>query len=308
MKFSIIIPFKEPTPHLYECLDNIKKQTYKNYEIILLPDEKKMIHYPKLKVISTGQIGPAEKRDIGAKNSKGDILAFIDDDAYPDRNWLRQASLNFRDKDIAAVGGPGITPPHVSWREEASGWFCASILGGGPYAYRFLPQRKRLVDDYPSMNLFIRKADFLSVGGFDSNFWPGEDTKLCLDLVYKLRKKIIYDPRVIVYHHRRKILKAFLRQNGNYGLHRGYFAKVLPKTSFRLVYFLPSLFTLGLFTVPMVVVPPYVLLLLANGIWVGRKSGSIFQGFISIPIVFLAHFWYGLRFIQGFLFTKKLRQ
>ena len=286
----------------------MEKQTFKDYEVILLPDEKKVFNYQKVKVAATGKIGPAEKRDMGAKKSNGEILAFIDDDAYPDKNWLKNMVSNFEGLEVAAVGGPGVTPPDVSWREQASGWFSASIIGGGPYVYRFLPYKKRFVDDYPSMNLAVLKSDFIKVGGFDSNFWPGEDTKLCLDLTHKLGKKIIYDPKVLVYHHRRKVWMSHLRQNGNYGLHRGYFAKTLPKTSFRLVYFLPSFLVLGIFFVPFVVIPSYSLLLIINSLWITAKSGSLFQGAISIPVVFLTHFWYGLRFMQGFLFVRHLRR
>lgn len=306
IKFSIIVPFKKPTSYLHECLARIEKQSYRNFEIILLPDQKEKFPSSKLRVIPTGQIGPAEKRDIGAKKSTGDILAFIDDDAYPHKDWLKNMVKNFADQEIAAVGGPGVTPPDVSWQEQASGWFAASPFGGGSYTYRFLPADTRFIDDYPSMNLAVRKSDFLKVGGFDSNYWPGEDTKLCLDLTHKLGKKIIYDPKVLVYHHRRELWGSHLRQIGNYGLHRGYFAKVLPKTSFRLVYFLPSCLVLGLILVPYAVILPYCLFLVANGFWVTRKSRSLFQGLLSMPVVFLTHLWYGVRFIQGFLFTKRL--
>jgi len=303
---SVIIPFKKSSKYIRECLNYLEKQTYKNYEVILLPDEKDVFNYQKVKVVVTGRIGPAQKRDIGAKRAKGEILAFIDDDAYPDKDWLKNMVQNFENRDIAAVGGPGVTPPDVSWQEKASGWFSASILGGGPNAYRFLPQTKRFIDDYPSMNLAVRKSDFFKVAGFDSNFWPGEDTKLCLDLTHKLGKNIIYDPKVLVYHHRRPIWILHLRQNGNYGLHRGYFARSLPKTSFRLVYFLPSFLVLALFILPYIVIPLYSLLLILNGLWVAVKSRSLFQSIISIPVVFLTHVCYGVRFIQGFLFTRKL--
>lgn len=308
VKFSIIIPFKVPTAYLYECLEHIHAQTYKNYEVILLPDTRVRFSHPKVKVIHTGMIGPAAKRDVGGVKAQGEVLAFIDDDAYPDRNWLKNMVKNFADGQIAAVGGPGVTPRDVSWREQSSGWFCASILGGGPYAYRFLPYKKRFVDDYPTMNLAIRKTDFSTAGGFDSSFWPGEDTKLCCDVVYTLGKKIIYDPKVLVYHHRREVWGPHLRQNGNYGLHRGYFARILPQTSFRFVYFLPSILVIGIIVLPLVTIPIYALVLFANAIWITVRSQSLFQGAISIPVVFLTHFWYGVRFIQGFLFTRKLRR
>ena len=313
VKFSVIIPFKKSTSFLLECLESIVKQSYRNFEIILLPDGQKvqmlkLVQHDifRVRVIPTGQIGPAQKRDLGAKKAKGEILAFIDDDAYPDKDWLKNMVKNFADREIAAVGGPGVTPADVSWQEQSSGWFAASPFGGGSYTYRFLPAAKRFIDDYPSMNLAVRKSDFLSVHGFDSTFWPGEDTKLCFDLVYKLEKKITYDPEVLVYHHRRELWVPHLKQNGNYGLHRGYFARVIPKTSFRLVYFLPSFLVLGIIIMPTIAGPIYGMFLLANGFWVMIQSRSLFQGLISMPVVFLTHFWYGVRFIQGFFFTRKL--
>ena len=298
----VVIDYKKDNPLLRECLDHLQKQTYKDFEIILLTDYKNNLKYPKLRKKSYGRyIGPAQKRDGGAKIAKGEIIAFIDDDAYPEKDWLENIILNFRNKNITAVCGPGVTPPNSSWQEQASGWVSVSPLGGGPFGYRFLPEKTRFVDDYPSMNLAVRKKDFLAVGGFDSHYWPGEDTKLCLDLTSG-SKKIIYDPKILVYHHRRPLWLAHLKQNGNFGLHRGYFAKVLPKTSFRLSYFTPSALLLFL---PLAIFP-YSILLILNAIWIANKSGSLLQGLISLPAVTVTHLWYGVKFIQGFLFTKKL--
>ncbi len=298
----IVIDYKKNNPLLRECLEHLQKQTYKNFEIILLTDYKNELEFPKLRKKSYGRyVGPAQKRDDGVKMAKGEIIAFIDDDAYPEKDWLENIFLNFKNKNITAVCGPGVTPPGSSWQEQASGWVSASPLGGGPFGYRFLPEKTRFVDDYPSMNLAVRKKDFLDVGGFDSHYWPGEDTKLCLDLTSG-DKKIIYDPKILVYHHRRPLWLAHLKQNGNFGLHRGYFARVLPKTSFRLSYFAPSVLLIFL----PVTFFPYVILLILNAIWITNKSGSLLQGAISIPAVTVTHLWYGVKFIQGFLFTKKL--
>jgi len=325
----ILIEYKKngQNQYLLECLEALKKQTYKNYEIILETDHPLKIKYPKLKIIDyKGKyISPAKKRDHGVKIAKGEIVAFIDDDTQPKPNWLNSIVPHFKDKKITGVGGPGITPPKVSWKEEASGWASASPIGAGIYIYRFLPEKKRFVDDYPSMNLSVRRDDFLTVGGYDSNFWPGEDTKLCLDLTHKLNKKIIYEPKAVVYHHRRPILYSHLRQNGNFGLHRGFFAKILPATSFRLIYFLPSLMLLGLFAIslsyfwfnPLIISLRnigiicfflYFLTLIGNADWIYKKSGNMFQSLISIPVIFVTHLWYGAKFLEGFLFTAKLKR
>lgn len=300
---SVIIPVKKVNDSIKRSVKEILNGTYQMVEIIIVPDTSTGETFSKTKIIASGSTGPAQKRDLGAKAAKGDVLAFLDDDAYPSRQWLEAIVQNLSDTEIAAVGGPGVTPPDCPFWEKASGAILASPLGAGSYTYRFIPSSRRYVDDYPSMNLLVRKNYFRAVGGFDSHYWPGEDTKLCLDLVYKLKKKILYDPMALVYHHRRPLWTPHLLQQGNYGLHRGYFARILPKTSARISYFLPSLLVL----LPFLLVP-YAILLVANALWILKTFRSIPVAVVSLPGVLLTHYWYGIRFLQGFLFTKKLVQ
>lgn len=316
----IIVDYKKDNPYLIECLEAINKQSYKSFETILVTDCPVRLEYPRLIKKSFGHyVGPAQKRDYGANKAKGDILAFIDDDAHPSTNWLANLVRDFKDKNIVAVGGPGVTPDNISWREEASGWMSASPLGAGSYNYRFIPGRRQYVDDYPSMNLAVRRHIFLEIGGYDSNYWPGEDTKLCLDLIQKSGMKILYDPDAIVYHHRRPLWQPHLRQNGNFGLHRGFFARVFPQTSLRPVYLGPPFMVCGLVyllffyrlnqTLTMVgwlSLIGYLLAVVANSLWVYRHSRSLFQGIVSFPSIFITHLWYGIRFLQGFFLTTKL--
>ena len=322
----IIIDYKLNNPYLTECLNAIKQQTYSRYEIILLTDYPVKLTAQHLHKKSYGHyIGPAQKRDDGAKLAKGEILAFIDDDAYPHPDWLLHLVKAFQNISVAAVGGPGINPPGVTWQEAASGWASASPFGAGFYTYRFLQGKRQFVDDYPSMNLAVRRNAFLEIGGFDSHYWPGEDTKLCLDIVYKLHQKILYEPQALVFHHRRPLWLPHLRQHGNFGLHRGFFARVLPQTSLRPIYLGPSLMTLGvtyLITatlVPSLQIPHlyqsglllaniYLIAVVCNSLWIWWRSSSMWQALISIPSVIVTHWWYGLKFIQGFLLTNKLKR
>lgn len=323
--FSVIIPVKAVNNYLRkETIPKILEQTYQNFEIVILPDKKSFQKFPKTRIIPTfSQSGPAQKRDIGAQKSRGKILAFLDDDAYPSKDWLESSLRYFQKPDgkVAAVCGPGVTPPDDDLRQKASGWIWSTWLGaGGAGVYRCVPQKAREVDDFPTFNLLIRRDDFLKVGGFDSHFWPGEDTKICLDLIQKLGKKIIYDPKILVYHHRRPLFEAHLKQIGNYGLHRGHFARILPETSLRLGYLIPVFFTLGLiagfilsFIHPFFlasylgVVFIYLLLLLKEGFWVFLKERNFYLSLLVVIGIFLTHLWYGLRFIQGF-FSKQLKQ
>lgn len=318
---SIIIPFRQPSEFLYECLNYLEKQTYKNYEVILLPDEGEVVNYKKVKIVATGQIGPAEKRDLGVRKAKGDILAFIDDDAYPDKDWLKNAFRNFKRKDLAAVCGPGVTPPDDDIFQQASGWVNSLWFGsGGAGTYRFTPQKKRFVDDYPSMNFIVRKNDFEEAGRFDTHFWPGEDTKLCFDLVYKLKKKIIYDPKILVYHHRKPLFIPHLKQISRYAIHRGHFARILPLTSLRIGYLIPTLFALFLSSgfivslffrqflpVYLCIIILYIGLLIGNIFYVIFKTGSVLVSVLTGLGILLTHLTYGVLFPYGF-FKKSLRQ
>jgi glycosyltransferase involved in cell wall biosynthesis len=330
-KISIIIPARSVNNYLQENIKACLASTFTNFEIIVLLDKKTTSTFSKTFILDTGHVGPAQKRDIGAKIAQGDILTFIDDDAYPAKEWLKSILPHFNDPDIAAVGGPGITPLNVNFWEAASGWISASPIGSGQFSYRFLPTHLQYVDDYPSMNLSVRKTDFELVGGYDSNYYPGEDTKLCLDLTHRLKKKIIYDPQVIVYHHRRPLFIPHLIQNGNFGIHRGKFARILPETSARFIYFLPSglllltilyviliiltifqqfliIYQTNLFYIISIIYLCYIIMLIVNSVWIWRKSGEISQALISIPGVYITHLWYGIRFIQGFGFTVNLKQ
>ena len=195
-KVSIVIPVKAVNDFLrQETIPALLKQTYQNLEIIIVtdfvrnkvlpkagsykPSKESASRWPKTKIIpSWPKTGPADKRDLGVQKAKGEIIAFLDDDSYPEKTWLKNALEIFnQNQKIAGVCGPTLTPPYNSLRQKASGYVWSTWLGsGGAGTYRAEIASRREVDDYPSVNLLVRKKDFLSVGGFDSHFWPGEDS------------------------------------------------------------------------------------------------------------------------------------
>jgi len=244
---SIIVAYPAASTYLDECLAGISGQVYREFEVILLPDERSNRVYPDgVREIPTGKLRPAEKRNIGAREARGDILAFLDDDTFPAEEWLARAVVYFSDLSVAAVGGPAITPPDDPYMAKISGSVYSNVFVSGQYRCRYIPCLVREVDDFPSCNLLVRADAMRAVGGFRTDYWPGEDTYLCRDIVCSLRKKIIYDPRILVFHHRRKLFVPHLRQIARYALHRGYFARHFPETSRRLSYAMPSLFVFGL--------------------------------------------------------------
>lgn len=320
IKFSFIIPVKAINDYIREAVPNILKIERDDYEIIIYPDEVTSETWPKTKQIGTGHCGPAEKRSLAIHDAKGEILVFIDDDSYPEADFLDKLEKDYEDQGITAVGGPAITPPHDSfWQKVSGAVFLSSLSGGAPE--RYVPVgKKRFVDDWPSVNLSMRKVAFAELGGFDCSYWPGEDTKLCLDIVTKLKGKILYDPELIVFHHRREGLLRHLKQTGGYGLHRGFFAKAYPATSFRLKYFAPSAFLLFIvFGTIFVLIEPQVLKLyifgwIAYGLALCKALWDIAKYEKNIPIlihalyyIFFTHLLYGFHFLKGFVWVRRLK-
>ena len=319
--FSIIIPVKEINDYLRESVPYLMGLDYANFEILIVPNiepsslESVFIN-DRLKIIASGAVSPAIKRDMGAKQAKFEYLAFLDDDAYPPSEWLQVANKTFSDKNVVAIGGPGVTPPRSSLKETASGLFYETLIGSGGTAYRYRPATEGFyVEDYPSVNLIVRKDAFIEVGGFDNSFWPGEDTKLCLDLV-KVGYKIWYEPTLLVYHHRRPTFLGHFKQVGGYGLHRGYFVKIFPQTSALPMYFVPSLFLVGnifllllgfayplLWTLWSALLAFYLLFATFEILF---KTKHPFVLGMTLVIMFCSHLVYGCRFIQGFI-TPKLK-
>ena len=296
MKISIIIPYKSVSENLIESVEHCKKINYPDFEIILLPDNHEPHPFSEVIVIPTGPLPPSHKRDIGAQKAGGDLLAFIDDDAYPTKEWLTNANKNFISSDIAAVGGPGVTPDNEPFMHKVSGLIFSSFLASGPFSSRYSPKKKTTVDEHPSCNFIIRKSVFNEIGGFSTNLWPGEDTKLCLGITKQLKKKIIYDPEVVVFHHRRKFPSNHLLQVWKYGALEAQFMKKDPELfniKDRLFHLVPTLSVLGFF-----------LGLILSLIYF--KIKLLFLTTLSIYLIIIWFYFYNLSLLKKNILAQKL--
>jgi cellulose synthase/poly-beta-1,6-N-acetylglucosamine synthase-like glycosyltransferase len=311
-RVSIVIPLHILNERFRADLALFKSLAYDDYEIVIVSDASATFDVPGVTQILTGrtQTGPAEKRDLALAHCRGEICAFIDDDAYPHPFWLKNAVPHFERSDVAAVCGPGLTPPEDLLLARAGGAVYEARLGSGSNVYRFRRAPRREVDDYPAYNLLVRKSVLEEIGGFASTFYGGEDTKVCLAIV-QTGRKILYDPDVIVYHHRRPLLVGHVRQIFNVGLHRGFFVKRFPATSRRLVYFLPLsglvLATTGAMTAAVV---PGLRPLFATGV-AGWTLAALISAWMVNPNPFVAvlasvgitatHVAYAIGFARGLM-------
>ena len=209
-------------------------------EIFILPDQKgelDILVAPicPIHIIPTGKKLPSHKRDIALRKAQGKYIVFIDADAYPvSRDWLMNAR-EVLESGYTGVCGPGLLPPDAPIREQ----YADDVLWQLPYGYRVRRETKRLVTDFPTFNLILRRRAVVKAGGFNCDFLTGEDTRLC-DKITKQGGEIMYDPDLAVYHHRRPVILPFLKQIAVYARHRGYFFRQYPRTSRKLIYALPS--------------------------------------------------------------------
>lgn len=343
---SIVVPVKQINNYIYESITHYLRMDYSDFEVIFYPDyisneniikegyelkllnthDNKLREYQlcfdsRFRFIETGETLPGEKRNLVMQHAKGEYFAFIDDDAYPSKNWLINAIEILKDETIGGVGGPAVTAPSENIFEIGSGKVYESYLCSGNLKYRYIPGIKKEIDDIPSVNLIVKKDVFNKIGGFSSKYYPGEDTKLCLDII-NLGKRLIYDPNTLVYHHRRPLYKKHLIQVKNYALHRGFFVKKFPQTSFKFKYFIPSLFTIGIFFGPFVcayisnlwylyfgVLLLYILIAIHSLKSCLHTKQNAFYNLLLLVISFfgilVTHITYGTYFIKG-LFIKDI--
>jgi GT2 family glycosyltransferase len=127
--------------------------------------------------------GLSGARNTGVEASVGEIIAFLDDDAFADPAWLAAMCIPFTDPMVAGVGG-WIVP---AWQESVAAWFPETyywILG---CSYQGLPESGATLRNPIGANMAIRRGVFAAVGGFTSGIGRigkvplgCEETELCI--------------------------------------------------------------------------------------------------------------------------------
>jgi len=135
---SMILPAYNSEKTIGKCLESVFNQNYpkKNYEVVVIDDystdntAKIISKYPCKLIKLNKHNGPANARNIGAKNAKGNIFFFIDSDTVLEKNSLSEIKKSFNDKNIKCITGmykkypenKGIFPLYKSflWYHEMS--------------------------------------------------------------------------------------------------------------------------------------------------------------------------------------------
>ena len=211
---SVVVCTHNGARTLEECLHHATRLDYPNFEVIVVDDgstddSAEIAERAGVRLIRLKNGGLSRARNIGWQASKSELVAYTDDDAYPDRHWLCYLAATFLRTDYSALGGPNIPPPDDGLVADAVGY-----APGGPSHV--------LLDDttaehIPGCNMAFRRSHLAAVDGFDPQFRvAGDDVDLC----WRLQErgwKLGFCPPAVVWHHRRGLISTYWKQQKGYG-------------------------------------------------------------------------------------------
>jgi GT2 family glycosyltransferase len=213
-RISVVVCSHNGARTIGECCRGLQNLVYPNFEVIVVDDGSTdstgtIASQCGFRVIRTENRGLSNARNTGLEAATGEIIAYLDDDAYPDPHWLTYLALTFLRTDFAAVGGPNIPPPGDGLIAD-----CVANAPGGPMAV-LLSDRE--AEHLPGCNMAFRRAQLEAVGGFDPQYrTAGDDVDVC----WRLRDHGLtlgFHPGAAVWHHRRSSIRGYWRQQVGYG-------------------------------------------------------------------------------------------
>ncbi len=213
-RVSVVVCTYNGARIIQDCLEGLMELDYPNFEVLIVndgsTDETAQIvaQYP-FRLINTTNHGLSSARNTGMEAATGEIIAYTDDDARPDPQWLRYLAWTFITEDFAGVGGPNIAPPGDGWLAD-----CVANAPGGP-VHVLLSDRE--AEHIPGCNMAFRREVLQVVGGCDHRYrTAGDDVDLCWR-VQQQGGKLGFSPAAMVWHHRRNSLKMYWKQQQGYG-------------------------------------------------------------------------------------------
>lgn len=209
--FSVIIPTYKDWDRLSSCIDHLLKQESEglSFEIIIVDNEP--LHQPPdwfrkfsddIKLVHEPRPGSYAARNKGAAMAAGKYLAFTDSDCLPDAQWLQNALQTFSSENCDLIGGRiDLFKP-----EGGSDW---AFLYERYTSFRqdtHVPQGKSV-----TANLFVKKAVFETLNGFDANVKSGGDWEFTEQAVSE-GYNMVYGANVIVKHPARKSIRQIFKK------------------------------------------------------------------------------------------------
>ncbi|MBN3040655.1 MAG: glycosyltransferase [Candidatus Omnitrophica bacterium] len=226
----VIVPVKRAGREFTNHIRSLLELDHHSYEIIIVDDGLEEIPEAlkqakdRLLVLKSQSKGPSYARNLAAKSTQAQYLAFTDSDCIVAVDWLKELLKGFEIfPEAASCGGKQDIPADATFFERKVYKLLKKAGIVAEYT-QYTGSKISKVNHNPSCNVMYKRSVFLEEGGFLEGLWPGED----VELDYRLKKKgniIVCNPRAVVYHHRPKDLNSFLRMMYRYGDVQGVLAR-----------------------------------------------------------------------------------
>jgi O-antigen biosynthesis protein len=224
-RISVIVCSYNGSRTIGETLAALESLDYPDYEVIVIDDgsidQTNIIASSyDVRLIRTENNGLSVARNIGMNAATGEIVAYIDDDAYPDPHWLTYLASAFMRTEHVGIGGPNIAPPGDGIIAD-----CVANAPGGPVHVLLSDD---VAEHIPGCNMAYRRERLMAIGGFDPRFRvAGDDVDVC----WRLQERgwtLGFAPAAVVWHHRRTSIIAYFKQQRGYAKAEGLLAKKWP--------------------------------------------------------------------------------
>jgi GT2 family glycosyltransferase len=212
-KVSVVVCSCNGAQTIAETLAALEDLEYPDYEIIVIDDGSSdqtsaIANKHNVRLIRTENNGLSVARNHGLAAATGEIIAYIDDDAYPDPYWLTYLAAAFLRTEHAGIGGPNFAVPADGAIAD-----CVANAPGGPIHVLL---SDGLAEHIPGCNMAFRREKLSAIGGFDPRFRvAGDDVDIC----WRLQERgwtLGFAPSAVVWHHRRNSIKRYLKQQFGY--------------------------------------------------------------------------------------------
>ncbi len=212
---SVVICAHNAADTLDECLRHTCALDYADLEILVVDDGSSdstpeiAMKHPGVRLVQIDHSGLAAARNAGFEAATGELVAYLDSDAFPTPEWPYYLALAFDAPDVGGAGGPNI-PPY----DEPPGAEVVARAPGGPVQVLFSDDRAEHV---PGCNMAFWRLVLSEIGGFDPVYTKaGDDVDVCWKILNR-DWEIGFHPAALVWHRRRKGLRNYLRQQREYG-------------------------------------------------------------------------------------------
>jgi cellulose synthase/poly-beta-1,6-N-acetylglucosamine synthase-like glycosyltransferase len=166
---SLIIVSRDRPDDLKRVVASLRFQSYDNFEVIVVSNQDPADE--RVKYVAFDQANISAARNVGVNNASGSVIAFCDDDAIPEPEWLARLVSAFDDENVGIAGGfvRGRNGISFQWMGLETDQFGLDYpLEIDTYLTRGMVNGRML--KVQGTNCAFRKSALIEVGGFDEGF------------------------------------------------------------------------------------------------------------------------------------------